>query len=141
MARVLTVGVFDLLHFGHFELFRRAKDLGGQDGKLIVAIQDDDIVTKYKPNAMLVYDWEKRAKMIRTLRTVDEVIHYRDIDQSIKEIDFDVFVIGGDQLHDGFKRAVGWCEEQGRRVIRLDRTDGISTSLLKGQDKGLAMHA
>jgi len=135
MARVLTVGVFDLLHFGHFELFRRAKDLAGQDGTLIVAIQDDDIIAKYKPNAILVYDWEKRAKMIRTLRTVDEVVHYRDIDESIKEIDFDVFAIGGDQLHDGFKRAVQWCEAVGRRVIRLQRTEGISTSQIKGQAK------
>lgn len=141
MARVLTVGVFDLLHFGHFELFRKAKDLGGKDGKLIVAIQDDDIVAKYKPNAMLVYDWEKRAKMIRTLRTVDEVVHYRDIDESIKEIDFDVFAIGGDQVHDGFKRAVKWCEESGRKVIRMPRTSGISTSMLKERCKVSPAHA
>ena len=53
---VLTVGVFDLLHWGHFELFRRAKELAGEGGKLTVAVQEDGIVTKYKPQAKLVYD-------------------------------------------------------------------------------------
>ena len=128
---VLTVGVFDLLHFGHFELFRRAKELAGENGRLVVAIQDDDIVTKYKPQAKLVYDWDTRAKMIRALRYVDEVVHYRDIDESIKHIDFDVFAIGGDQIHAGFQRAVRWCEENRREVIRLSRTEGISTTQLK----------
>lgn len=131
MKRILTVGVFDLLHFGHFELFRRAKELAGENGRLVVAIQDDDVVTKYKPQAKLVYDWETRAKMIRALRYVDEVVHYRDIDESIKQIDFDVFAIGGDQVHAGFQRAVRWCEENGREVIRLSRTEGISTTQLK----------
>ena len=70
---VLTVGVYDLLHYGHFELFRRARDLAGADGRLVVAVQEDAIVTKYKPQTKLVYDWDTRVKMIRALRYVDEV--------------------------------------------------------------------
>lgn len=136
MKSVLTVGVFDLLHYGHFELFRRAKELAGPNGRLIVAVQDDDVVYKYKPSAALVYDWEKRAYMIRTLRTVDEVVHYRDIDESIKHLDFDIFAIGGDQTHKGFQNAVKWCESNGKQVIRLARTVGISTSQLKMKDVG-----
>ena len=133
MKKVLTVGVYDLLHYGHFELFRRAKQLAGSEGRLVVAIQDDDVVAKYKPQAKLVYDWETRAKMIRALRYVDEVVHYRDIDESITQIDFTVFAIGGDQIHAGFQRAVKWCGENGKEVVRLSRTDGISTSQLKSQ--------
>jgi len=129
--RVLTVGVFDLLHYGHFELFRRAQAMGGADGLLTVAIQDDDIVTKYKPQAKLVYDWETRAKMVGALRYVDRVVHYRDIDESIKDIDFDIWAIGGDQTHAGFQRAVAWCEANGKQVVRLSRTDGISSSQLR----------
>ena len=53
MARVLTVGVFDLLHYGHFELFRRAKELAGANGVLTVAVQEDAVVTKYKPDPRL----------------------------------------------------------------------------------------
>ena len=132
MKTVLTVGVFDLLHWGHFELFRRAKELAGADGKLVVAVQLDSVVTKYKPGAKLVYDWDKRVKMIRALRYVDVVVPYGDIDESIKEIDFDVFAIGGDQLHAGFQRAVRWCEQNGKQVIRLSRTGGVSSSQIRG---------
>lgn len=129
--KVLTVGVFDLLHYGHFELFRRARELGGESPSLIVAIQDDDVVTKYKPQTKLAYPWDVRAKMISTLRTVDEIVHYRDIDDSIKELDFDIWAIGGDQNHAGFQRAVEWCECNGKRVVRLTRTVGISSSQIR----------
>lgn len=62
MKTVLTVGVFDLLHYGHFELFRRAKELAGKDGKLTVAIQKDEYVTKYKPQTKLFYELEYKSK-------------------------------------------------------------------------------
>ena len=130
-ARVLTVGVFDLLHFGHFELFRRAKELAA-GGTLTVAIQEDAVVAKYKPQTKLAYDWATRAKMVSALRYVDKVVPYTDVDESIKGMDFDVFAIGGDQLHDGFRRAAEWCRRNGKRVVRLSRTDGISSTQLRG---------
>ena len=49
--RVLTVGVYDLLHKGHVEIYRRAKGLGDY---LIVAVQDSDYILKYKPNAKVL---------------------------------------------------------------------------------------
>lgn len=131
MKTVLTVGVYDLLHWGHFELFRRCKELAGEGGKLVVAVQEDAVVTKYKPQTKLAYDWDKRVKMIRALRYVDDVVPYDDIDESIKKIDFDVFAIGGDQIHAGFQRAVKWCENNGKEVIRLSRTNGISSSQIR----------
>ena len=131
MKKVLTVGVFDLLHWGHFELFRKTRELAGEDGEVIVAVQKDEVVTKYKPQADLVYDWAMRVKMIGALRYVDKVVPYTDIDTSIKEIDFDVWAIGGDQQHDGFRRAVQWCQENGKEIVRLNRTDGISSSQLR----------
>ena len=131
MKTVLTVGVFDLLHWGHFELFRRCKELAGIDGRLVVAVQEDEVVTKYKPATVLAYDWDKRRKMISALRYVDEVVPYGDIDESIKGIQFDVFVVGGDQVHSGFQRAIRWCEENGKQVCRLSRTEGISASQIR----------
>jgi cytidyltransferase-like protein len=129
---VITFGVFDLLHFGHFELFRRCKELAGSDGRFIVAVQEDAIVTKYKPQAKLVYDWNTRTRMIRALRYVDEVVSYGDVDESIKGVDFTTLVVGADQNHAGFQRAMKWCEENGKEVLVLSRTDGISTSIIKG---------
>ena len=131
MKTVLTVGVYDLLHFGHFELFRRAKELAGEDGRLVVAVQEDDVVAKYKPSARLVYSWDVRVRMIRALRWVDDVVPYDDVDECVKKISFDVFVVGGDQTHAGFCRAIDWCRANGKEVVRLERTQGISSSELR----------
>ena len=131
--RVFLVGVFDMLHYGHFELFRRAKALAGPGGKLMVAVQDDDYVLKYKPEAKIVIPLRRRIKMISALRYVDRVEIYTDVDEIVQEVDFDVFVVGEDQNHAGFRRAVEWCESNGRNVVRLPRTPGVSsTELRKG---------
>ena len=72
----ITFGVFDLLHFGHFELFRRIRELVGENGKVYVMLQIDEMIAKYKPGCKSVYDFTTRQKMIETLRTVDKAIPY-----------------------------------------------------------------
>ena len=128
--KVLTVGVYDLLHKGHVELYRRAKGLGDY---LIVAAQDGDFILKYKPTAKVLNSTEDRKYMIKSIRYVDEVITYTDVDKIVQEIDFDVFVTGPDQCHDGFQRAIKWCEENGKEHLVLGRTDGVSSSELKAR--------
>lgn len=128
--KVLTVGVYDLLHKGHVELYRRAKGLGDY---LIVAAQDSDFILKYKPTAQVMNSTEDRKYMIKSIRYVDEVITYTDVDKIVQEVDFDVFVTGPDQIHPGFQRAIKWCEEHGKEHIVLARTDGISSSELKAK--------
>lgn len=128
--KILTVGVYDLLHKGHVELYRRAKGLGDY---LIVAAQDGDFILKYKPNAKILNSTEDRKYMIKSIRYVDEVITYTDVDKIVQEVDFDVFVTGPDQCHEGFRRAIQWCEEHGREHIVLGRTDGVSSSELKAK--------
>lgn len=128
MKRILTVGVYDLLHVGHVELFRKARALGDH---LTVAVQASDIVTAFKPDAHLVYTTEERCYMVRAIRYVDEVVVYRDVRDIVKEVPFDVFAKGPDQQHAGFQAAVEWCEQNGREVVTLPRTEGISSSELK----------
>lgn len=128
--KVLTVGVYDLIHKGHVELYRRAKGLGDY---LIVAAQDGDFILKYKPTAKVLNSTEDRKYMIKSIRYVDEVITYTDVDKIVQEIDFDVFVTGPDQCHDGFQRAIQWCELHGKEHIVLGRTDGVSSSELKAK--------
>lgn len=128
--RVLTVGVYDLLHKGHVELYRRAKGLGDY---LIVAAQDSDFILKYKPTAKVLNSTEDRKYMIKSIRYVDEVITYTDVDKIVQEVDFDVFVTGPDQCHAGFQRAIQWCEEHGKEHTVLARTDGVSSSELKAK--------
>lgn len=128
--KVMTVGVYDLLHKGHVELYRRAKGLGDY---LIVAAQDGDFILKYKPTAKVLNSTEDRKYMIKSIRYVDEVITYTDVDKIVQEVDFDVFVTGPDQCHDGFQRAIKWCEENGKEHLVLGRTDGVSSSELKAK--------
>ena len=126
--RVMTVGVYDLLHKGHVELYRRAKGLGDY---LIVAVQDGDFILKYKPTAKVLNSTEDRKYMIKSIRYVDEVITYTDVDKIVQEVDFDVLVTGPDQCHSGFQQAIRWCQEHGKEHIVLGRTDGVSSSELK----------
>jgi cytidyltransferase-like protein len=128
MKKVLTFGVYDLLHIGHVLLFMKAKQLGD---KLIVAVQDEEVILKYKPGTKMVYTTEERLFMVNSIKFVDEVITYKDIDVDIKNIDFDVFVKGPDQNHEGFRRAVAWCESHGKEVVVIQRTEGISSTLLR----------
>lgn len=126
--KIMTVGVYDLIHKGHVELFRRAKGLGDI---LIVATQDSDFILKYKPMAKVLNSTEDRKYMIGSIRYVDEVIIYTDVDKIVQEVDFDTFVTGPDQCHEGFQRAIKWCEEHGKEHVVLGRTEGVSSSELK----------
>lgn len=134
MKTVFTVGVYDLLHIGHVQLFRRARQLGD---RLVVAVQSSDVVMKYKPGGQLVYTTEERMYMVRAVRYVDGVVEYHDVDAIVKEVDFDVFVTGPDQQHEGFQRAMEWCRANGREVVVLPRTEGISSSWLKEQIRNM----
>lgn len=132
MKTILTVGVYDMLHIGHILLFKHAKELGD---KLIVAVQDDDVIKKYKPDTQMVYTTEERMYMVSAIRYVDEVVVYRDVDKDIKSIDFDIFAKGPDQCHAGFQRAVEWCKANGKEVVVIPRTEGISSTLLRSYNK------
>lgn len=132
MKTVLTVGVYDMLHIGHILLFKRAKELGN---KLIVAVQDSSVILKYKPGTEMIYTTEERMYMVSSIKYVDEVVVYRDVDKDIPNIDFDIFAKGPDQLHEGFQKAVKWCEENGKEVVVIPRTEGISSSLLREYSK------
>lgn len=132
MKKVLTFGVYDLLHIGHMLLFKRAKALGDY---LIVAVQDGDCILKYKPGTEMVYSTDERLYMVSTIRYVDEVVTYRDVDVDIKDIDFDVFAVGEDQKHAGFQRAIQWCRDNGKEVVVLTRTEGISSTMLRNYSK------
>lgn len=128
MIKVLTVGVYDYFHLGHLRLFENAKELGDY---LIVAVQDEDFILKTKPNAKILYTTEQRKELVGALRVVDEVVGYTDVDAIVKMIDFDVFAIGEDQNHEGFQKAVEWCKGKGKKIVRMRRTPGISSSDIK----------
>lgn len=124
-----------MLHIGHILLFKHAKELFHEDCRLIVAVQDGDYILKYKPNTKMVYTTEERLFMVSTIKYVDEVVVYKDVDKDITQIDFDVFAKGPDQNHAGFQRAIEWCKNNRKHVVEIPRTEGISSTMLREYSK------
>ena len=102
--KAITFGVFDLLHFGHFELFRRIRELVGEDGEVIVMLQKDEWVSKFK-DVKLVYDFATRKAMIETLRTVTRTVPYETVGvEAVRDVDFDTLVVGPEHTSERFQR-------------------------------------
>ena len=94
MIRVLTYGTFDLLHYGHIRLLKRAKEMGDY---LIVALSTDEF-NKMKGKRAF-HDYETRKKMLEAVRYVDLVIPEERWEQKIndiKEYHVDICVMGSD---------------------------------------------
>lgn len=130
MKTVFTVGVFDVLHIGHVQLLRNASKLGQ---RLVVAVQASEDVVRYKPDCHLVFSTEERMYMVKAIKYVSEVVSYGAVDDIVREVGFDIFAIGPDQRHEGFQRAVEWCRANGKEVVVVPRTEGISSSWIKEQ--------
>ena len=126
--KVLTFGVFDYFHYGHLRLLERSKALGDY---LIVAVQRTEEITKNKPDAEVMYSLEERMSMITALRVVDEVVVYSQVADDVQKIDFDILVVGGDQNHEGFQRAIQWTKAQGKQVVVLSRTPNVCSTQIK----------
>ncbi|MCL1631006.1 glycerol-3-phosphate cytidylyltransferase [Sporolactobacillus sp. CPB3-1] len=123
MKKVLTYGTFDLLHYGHINLLRRAKELGDY---LIVGLSTDEFnAVKHKE---AYHSYENRKLILEAIRYVDEVIPEKDWDQKIADVKnnhVDVFVMG-DDWKGKFDFLKDYCE-----VVYLPRTVGISTTKIK----------
>ena len=130
MKRILTYGTYDLLHYGHIRLLKRAKALGDY---LIVALSTEEF--NELKGKKTYHNYEARKEMLEAIRYVDLVIPEENWEQKIgdvKKYDVDVVVMGGDWAgSDKFEYLKEYCE-----VIYLDRTEGISTSKIK-KDLGL----
>lgn len=127
MKRVITYGTFDLLHYGHINLLKRAKEFGDY---LIVALSTDEF-NKLK-NKSSYYNFEKRKMLLEAIRYVDLVIPEDSWDQKIDDIikyNIETFVMG-DDWEGKFDFLKSYCE-----VVYLSRTPEISTSSIKEQLK------
>lgn len=129
MSKILTFGVFDYFHLGHLRLFKQCKQHADY---LIVAVQDSDYILKYKPTAQIRYSTAERVEMLEALRIVDKVIVYDSVCvETLEKIDFDILALGEDHKGGRFDKVEKWCNEQGKKVVRLKRTPGICSSAIK----------
>lgn len=120
---VLTYGTFDLLHYGHLEILKRASVLGN---KLIVGVSTDKFNEIKGKTCVLPY--QKRKELIESLDYVDKVIPENNWDQKVTDIqgnNIDIFVMG-DDWEGKFDELKEFCE-----VIYLPRTKGISSTKLR----------
>ena len=123
MIKVITYGTFDLFHFGHLELLRRAKELGDQ---LVVAVSTDEFNRIKRKKC--VYPYEHRFKIVEAIQYVDKVIPEKNWEQKRKDIisnKIQIFTIG-DDWEGKFDELSNIC-----KIVYIERTKGISTSNLK----------
>ncbi|MEW9502283.1 glycerol-3-phosphate cytidylyltransferase [Jeotgalibacillus marinus] len=123
MKKILTYGTFDLLHWGHINLLKRAKELGDY---VVVAISTDEF--NAIKNKKAYHSFDNRKMILEAIRYVDEVIPENTWEQKIQDVqkhDIDVFVMGDDWKGE-FDFLKDYCE-----VVYLPRTIGISTTQIK----------
>ncbi|MBU5465334.1 glycerol-3-phosphate cytidylyltransferase [Virgibacillus sp. MSJ-26] len=123
MKRIITYGTFDILHAGHINLLRRAKELGDY---LIVGISTDKFNEMKGKQAY--YSFEQRKAILEAVKYVDKVIPEDSWEQKaddIKNYDIDILVMG-DNWSGVFDELKELCE-----VEYLPRTVGISSTKIK----------
>ncbi|KGH65883.1 glycerol-3-phosphate cytidylyltransferase [Oenococcus oeni IOEB_C23] len=126
MKRVITYGTFDMLHYGHINLLRRAKKLGDY---LIVALSTDEFNWNSK-HKKTYFDYEKRKQLLEAIRYVDLVVPEKAWDQKIPDMklyQIDTFVMGDDWS--------GKFDYLSKKtdvdVVYLPRTPEVSTTQIK----------
>ena len=127
MKKVITYGTFDLLHVGHVNLLKRAKEMGDY---LVVAISSDEFnAIKGKKSH---FSFEDRKTILESIKYVDEVIAEHTWEQKTEDVkshDIDVFVIG-DDWEGKFDFLSSQCD-----VVYLSRTPNISSTMIKSDLK------
>ena len=128
MKKVITYGTFDLLHYGHINLLRRAKEQGDY---LIVALSTDEFNWNEKQKKCY-FTYEQRKKLLEAIRYVDLVIPEENWAQKVTDVQefrVDTFVMGDDWAGK-FDFLKDYCE-----VVYLPRTPEISTTQIKQELK------
>lgn len=126
MKRIITYGTFDLLHYGHINLLKRARELGDY---LIVGLSTDEFNSIDK-GKRTYFTFEKRKQLLEAIRYVDLVIPERNWEQKVSDVKMyhaDVFVMG-DDWKGKFDFLSEYCE-----VVYLTRTPEISTTKIKNE--------
>jgi len=123
MKKILTYGTYDLLHFGHINLLKRARELGDY---LIVGLSTDEF--KEKKGKKSYFPYNTRKYMVESVRFVDEVIPESNWEQKIEDIkkyNIDIFVMG-DDWKGQFDYLNDLCE-----VVYLERTSDVCSTNTK----------
>ena len=125
MKKVITYGTFDLLHHGHLNILRRAKELGDY---LIVGVTND-MFDRDRGKLNVHKNVLERVESVRATGYADEIIIENYVGQKIDDIErygVDIFAIGSD-----WEGKFDFLKEEGVEVVYLPRTPEISTTQIK----------
>lgn len=128
MKKVITYGTYDLLHQGHINLLRRAKELGDY---LIVGVTSDSF-DRGRGKLNVRNNVLERVEAVKATGYADEVIIEDYLGQKIDDIqkyDVDIFAIGSDWVGK-FDYLNEYC-----KVVYLPRTEGISSTMLRAENQ------
>lgn len=126
MIKVITYGTYDLLHQGHINLLRRAKELGDY---LIVGVTSDTF-DQGRGKLNTRNNVLERVEAVKATGYADQVIIEDYVGQKIDDIqkyDVDIFAIGSDWVGK-FDYLNEYC-----KVVYLPRTEGISSTQLRAE--------
>jgi len=124
VKRIITYGTFDLLHFGHINLLKRAKQLGDY---LIVALSTEEFNWNEKQKKTY-FSYDIRKQLLESIRYVDLVIPENSWEQKetdVKMYHVDIFAMGND-----WKGKFDFLNTQ-CKVVYFERTPEISTTQIK----------
>lgn len=134
---VFTAGTFDILHFGHISFLKKCRDIAGINGKVVVVLNPDEFVAKYKGNAPIM-TYEERARSLQGVPYVDEVIPNvggADAKIAIEQIMPDIIVIGTDWARKDYYKQMNftqdWLDDKNIALCYVPYTKGISTTDIK----------
>jgi len=131
MIKVITYGTYDLLHQGHINLLKRAKELGDY---LIVGVTNDNF-DRERGKLNVRNNVMERVEAVKATGFADQIIIEDYMGQKIDDIlkyDVDIFAIGSD-WEGKFDYLNEYC-----KVIYLPRTEGISSTMLRSESQDIA---
>lgn len=126
MKRIITYGTYDLLHQGHLNLLKRAKELGDY---LIVGVTSDSF-DQERGKLNVRNNVLERVEAVKATGYADKVIIEDYIGQKIDDIqkyNVDIFAIGSD-----WEGKFDYLKEYAK-VVYLPRTEGISSTMLRAE--------
>lgn len=140
MSIVYTGGTFDLYHAGHAYFLSICRDIAGCNGKVVVGLNTDQFVARYKRRQVACHYWEREAVLL-ACRYVDEVVENIGDENSGPTIDLvkpNFIVIGDDWLTKDYYAQLGvtreWLDERGIAVLYVGRgTVNLSSTAVRAR--------
>jgi glycerol-3-phosphate cytidylyltransferase len=139
MNIIYTGGTFDLFHSGHVNLLKRCKEVAGDNGKVVVALNTDDFIFQFK-NKKPICTEQERIEVLLACKYVDEVVMNvggQDSRISIEMVSPNYIVVGSDWAKKDYYAQMSftqeWLDERGIGLVYVPYTQTISSTKIRGR--------